>query len=153
MKKLLHMFGAIIATLCIATFFSSSLLTELFGSPAQVATVKSLIVFPGLWLLIPAMIATGASGSAMGRAGKLVQQKQKRMKIVAANGLLILLPCALVLNSLAAAGEFTLTFYLLRVLELLSGAGNLVLMGLNIRDGLKLSGRGKKRQPSTLTGK
>lgn len=153
MKKLLHMFGAVIATLCIATFFSSSLLTELFGSPAQVATVKNLIVFPGLWLLIPAMIVTGASGSAMGRAGKLVQQKQKRMKIVAANGLLILLPCALLLNSLAAAGEFTLTFYLLQALELLCGAGNLVLMGLNIRDGLQLSGRGKNRQPSMLASK
>jgi hypothetical protein len=41
----------------------------------------------------------------------------------------------------AAAGTFNTTFYIVQALELLAGATNLVLMGLNIRDGFKLSGR------------
>jgi len=44
----------------------------------------------------------------------------------------------------AAAGTFDATFYLVQGLELLAGATNLGLMGLNIRDGLRMSGRLRK---------
>jgi len=42
---------------------------------------------------------------------------------------------------LAAAGEFNTAFYAVQALELVAGAANLTLMGMNIRDGLTLSGR------------
>ena len=82
------------------------------------------------------------------RRGRLVEAKQKRMPVIAANGLLVLIPCAVVLNRWAEAGSFDQTFYAVQALELLAGAVNLALMGLNMRDGLKLSrragaGRGK----------
>ena len=51
------------------------------------------------------------------------------------------IPCAVFLNRWASAGTFDSTFYLVQGLELLAGAVNLTLMGLNIRDGLKMSGR------------
>lgn len=62
------------------------------------------------------------------------------MKIVAANGLLVLLPSAFVLASWANAGRFDGAFYALQGLELLAGAANITLLGLNMRDGLRLAG-------------
>jgi hypothetical protein len=63
------------------------------------------------------------------------------MPFIAVNGLLVLIPCAIFLNRWAAAGTLDSTFYLVQGLELLAGAANLTLMGLNIRDGLRMSGR------------
>ena len=59
MPNVAHRIAGILAMLCIATFFVSTLAVELFGSHAAVAQAKSLIVMPGLWILIPAMAATG----------------------------------------------------------------------------------------------
>lgn len=143
MTKQVHLVAGLLATLTIATFFSSTVVVELFGSPEAIAQVKRLIVTPGLWILVPAIAATGGTGFALSksRQGRLVAVKLKRMPFIAANGLLILIPCALFLNSWAAQGLFDGRFYLVQGLELLAGATNLVLMGLNIRDGFRLSGR------------
>lgn len=141
MKRLIHRCAAITATLTIACFFLSSLTAELMGSPEQVAQVKHLIVFPGLFILIPAMALTGATGFAMGHSGKRIDQKKKRMRIAGINGVLVLLPAALYLNHLASAGLFNQTFYLIQALELMAGAINLSLMAMNIRDGLRMSSR------------
>jgi hypothetical protein len=143
MPKRAHFVAGLVALLCIATFFLSTIGVELFGSPAAVAHLKSLIVTPGLWILVPAIAATGGSGLFLGRTrrGRLVDAKKKRMPLIAANGLLVLLPCALLLNHWAAAGSFGAAFYAVQALELAAGALNLTLMGLNMRDGLRLTGR------------
>lgn len=143
MVKFIHKFAAIIATICIATFFLSSLLVEIFGSHEAIATVKRLIVKPGLFILIPAIAITGMAGFAMGkrRKGRLVKAKKKRMPFVAANGVLILIPAAIFLDQWAASGSFNTKFYVLQGVELLAGAINLSLMGLSIRDGMRLSGK------------
>lgn len=127
------------ATLCIATFFLSTIIVELFGSHAAVARLKSLIVTPGLWIMVPLMAAAGGSGVllAKSRKGRLVEAKKRRMPFIAANGLLVLVPCAIVLNRWAAAGSFDTTFYVVRAIELIAGASNLTLMGLNARDGIR----------------
>lgn len=141
MKQLIHRIGAITATLCIFLFFSSTVVVELFGSQKAITTIKSLIVMPGLFILIPAIATTGATGFAMSRgAGTgLIGKKKKRMSFIGANGLLVLLPAAIVLNQWAVAGSFDITFYLLQALELIAGAANLTLMALNIRDGTTLT--------------
>ncbi len=143
MKQLIHRVGAITATLCILIFFTSTIAVELFGSEQAIATVKSLIVMPGLFILIPAIAAAGATGMAMStpKSRGLVGSKRKRMPIIGANGLLILLPAAIVLDQWASAGRFDTTFYLLQSLELLAGGVNLTLMFLNIRDGRKITGK------------
>ena len=96
MPKRAHLIAGILASLCMATFFVSTLLVELFGSPAAVAQLKSLIVTPGLWILIPAIAAAGGSGLFLSksRRGRLVDTKKKRMPFIAANGLLVLVPSA-----------------------------------------------------------
>ena len=63
------------------------------------------------------------------------------MPFIAANGLLVLVPCAIALNRWAAAGTFDSTFYIVQAIELIAGAINFVLMGLNVRDGLRMAGR------------
>lgn len=143
MPKRAHLVAGIFAPLCIAAFFLSTILVELFGSPEAVARLKSLVVAPGLWILIPTLAATGSSGLFLSRSrsGRLVDAKKKRMPFIAANGLLVLVPCAIFLDRWAAAGSFDSTFYRVQAVELFAGAINLTLMGLNARDGLKMSGR------------
>ena len=143
MPKKIHLIAGMLATLTIATFFLSTLGTELFGTHETVAMVKAWIVMPGLFILVPAIAATGGSGMFLSksRQGRLVDAKKKRMPFIAANGLLVMIPCAIVLNRWAAAGTFDTTFYVVQALELLVGAVNLTLMGMNIRDGIKMSGR------------
>ncbi|WP_342595081.1 hypothetical protein AAGT95_21470 [Salinicola lusitanus] len=140
---MLHRLAATLAILCIATFFSATVLVELFGTAASIATVKSLVVWPGLWVLVPAIALTGGSGFALAksRSGKLVRRKKMRMPFIAINGILVLMPCAVFLDRWASAGAFDTAFYLVQGAELLAGATNLVLMGMNMRDGFKMSGR------------
>lgn len=63
------------------------------------------------------------------------------MPIIAANGVLVLLPSAFYLAWLSSQGEFGLLFFSIQAVELVRGAVNLALMSLNLRDGLRLAGR------------
>ena len=146
MTKIIHPVAGALALLTIATFWVSTSLSELFGSTALVVAVKSVIPW-GFLVLIPALIAAGGSGFtlAKGRRGGLVGAKIKRMPIAAANGILILIPSALFLASKAKAGEFDTLFYAVQALELAAGAVNITLLGLNMRDGLKMKGRLRRR--------
>jgi hypothetical protein len=139
----MHLLAGLLAILTITVFFTATLLVELFGSPAAIAGIKQLIVFPGLFILVPAIALAGASGFALSktRSGRLVEAKKRRMPFIAANGLLVLLPAAIFLERWAAQGAFDGRFYLVQAVELLAGAINLLLMGLNMRDGVKLTGR------------
>lgn len=143
MKPLIHRIAAITATLCVATFFSSTLLVELFGSTEAIKMVKSLIVFPGIFILVPAIATTGATGFMMSkqRSGRVCDKKKKRMPFIAINGIFILLPAAYFLNQWAIADQFDSQFYLLQAVEIIAGLTNLVLMTLNILDGRKISPR------------
>ena len=143
MTPILHRLAASVATLCIASFFSATIFVELFGTEESIATLKSLIVWPGLFILVPSIALTGGSGFALAksRSGKLALQKKKRMPLIGANGILVLIPCAVVLDRWASAGTFDTGFYVVQGVELLAGAINLILMGMNMRDGLRMSGR------------
>ncbi|WP_448546559.1 hypothetical protein [Thalassotalea fusca] len=143
MKLLIHRVAAVIATLCIVIFFTATILSELFGTQQMLVTVKQMIVFPGLFILVPAMALTGITGAKLAgkRTGRVIAAKKKRMPLIAFNGLIILMPAAIYLNLLATQGEFNVEFYVIQVLELIAGATNITLMSLNIRDGLKMSGR------------
>lgn len=142
MKTKLHAIAGVIGFLMISVFWTSTAISELFASHMAIAAVKASIL-KGMFILIPAMAIAGGSGMAMGRKRKdaLTGAKKKRMPIIALNGLLILLPAAWFLAGKAAAGEFDSTFYTVQVVELIAGAANLTMMGMNIRDGLKMTGR------------
>jgi hypothetical protein len=146
MKKVIHPIAGALAMLMIVLFWTSTVAVELLGTPAAVMQVKTLIPW-GLLILIPSLAAAGGTGFALGkgRLGSLLQAKRGRMPWIAANGVLILIPAALFLASKAAAGEFDAMFYLVQAAELIAGAINLALLGLNMRDGLRMKGRLRKR--------
>ena len=136
----IHPIAGFVGFLTILCFWVSTLLVELSGNAAAILAVKTGILW-GMIVLVPSLAITGATGFRL--AGPvltgLVRAKQRRMPVIAANGLLILVPCAIVLQRLAADGQYTSMFYALQVLELIAGAVNLTLMGLNIRDGLRMT--------------
>jgi hypothetical protein len=140
MKTALHAACAVLATVLIATFLACTIVAEGLGSDAAVALVKRWIVYPGLLILVPALAVAGGTGFALSRSrrGRLIEAKKKRMPFIAANGLLVLVPCAIVLDLWASAGAFDARFYLVQAVELVAGAINLALMTLNLRDGLRL---------------
>ena len=144
MKTRIHAIAGAIGFLTILTFWSSTVISELFGSHETIAMVKGSIL-TGMFILIPAMAIVGASGASLGsgRTDALVLAKKKRMPIIAANGLLILVPMAFLLEARAMAGQFDTMFYLMQGVELIAGALNLSLMGMNMRDGIRVAGKGK----------
>lgn len=141
MLKIIHPVAGVIAILTIATFWLSTALTELFASHAVVTAVKSAIPW-GFLLLIPALAAAGGSGIMLAKGARtgLIGAKLKRMPFIAANGILVLIPSALFLAFKAKAAEFDAAFYTVQALELMAGATNITLLGLNTRDGLKMKG-------------
>ncbi|MDC8756438.1 hypothetical protein [Janthinobacterium fluminis] len=146
MKAAVHAIAGGAAMLIVATFWTATVLAEVFGSAATVAAVKHAIVY-GIGLLLPCMAATGGSGFALGklRQGRLVAAKSRRMAILAANGVLVMIPAALFLNHKAAAGGYDAVFYAVQAIELIADAIQLTLMGMNARDGFALAG--KLRRP------
>jgi hypothetical protein len=148
MTKIIHPVAGMLAILTIATFWLSTALSELLASEATVIAVKTAIPW-GFLLLIPALAAAGGSGLALakGRRAGLVGAKLKRMPLIAANGIVILIPSALFLAYKARVAEFDTSFYAVQALELAAGAANITLLGLNMRDGLKMKGW-LRRQPA-----
>jgi len=146
MTKLVHPVAGAVALLAIATFWLSTAISELFLSEASVIAVKTAIPW-GFVVLIPALAAVGGSGFALakGRRAGLVGAKIRRMPFIAANGILILVPAALFLACKARHAEFDGVFYAVQALELAAGAANISLLGLNMRDGLKMKGRLRRR--------
>jgi hypothetical protein len=150
MKSRAHAIFGSIAMLCIFMFWTSTLVSELLLSQSEIVTVKGMIL-QAMWILIPAMVATGGSGFSLskGRAGRLVESKKRRMPFIALNGLLVLLPSAIYLHSKAQTGAFDTSFYIVQAVELVAGALNLWLLSQNMYDGLKLAGRLRPKKAKT----
>ena len=150
MKPIIHAAAGVVAMLTVLTFWTSTAISEAFLSQELVAAVKHAVLY-GMLVLIPAMVATGASGFALGknRKGRLVERKQWRMRIIAMNGLLIMLPAAFFLDGKASVGEFDTPFYVVQAIELMVGVVQLTLMGKNFRDGLRLSSRLRPAQTAS----
>lgn len=154
MKTRIHAVAGGIALLMIVLFWSSTVLSELLGSHETIATVKGLIL-KGMFILIPAMAIAGGSGNflAGNRSEQALMAKKKRMLKIAAIGILIMIPMAFLLERKASAGDFGTMFFVLQGVELIGGATNIFLMSLNIRDGLRLTGRNAASDKVRLLGR
>ncbi|WP_440889443.1 hypothetical protein [Vibrio sp. WZ-1] len=154
MKKklsLLHRISSISAYLLIMSFFTSTVLVELFGDQHAILAVK-IYIFYAIWAVVPLMATAGITGAKMApnaTKGPLAAKK-KRMPFVAMNGVLVLIPAAIYLQSLAASGQFDTTFYIVQIVELIAGFTNLTLMTLNIRDARALKRPRKVTKPSVM---
>ncbi|MXP10231.1 hypothetical protein [Pseudoblastomonas halimionae] len=139
MLKTIHPLAGALALFLIASFWLSTVVVELVGTPEQVASLKMAIPWFFL-LLVPAMVAAGGSGQrlAAGWRNPRVDAKRKRMVVIACNGVLVLMPSAIFLALKAGEGAFDRSFYVVQTIELIAGAVNIVLLGLNMRDGLRM---------------
>jgi len=148
MKSKLHAVAGGIAMLTISTFWVTTLWSEFFGTTEQIIMVKTAVLY-GMLLLIPTMATVGGSGFSLGKGwrGKQISAKRLRMKVIGANGILILVPSAFFLAYRAQVLDFDGWFYAVQTLEILAGATNLILLGLNMRDGIALANRCKKVPP------
>ena len=140
MLSRIHPIAGIVGLTTIATFWLSTAITEISGSKHAITAVKQTIPW-GLPLLVLALALTGASGLRLAGPSRqpLILDKKHRMPFIAGNGLLILIPSAITLAILAGHAHFGIAFYCVQALELTAGAINIVLMSLNIRDGLRLA--------------
>lgn len=152
MKPVVHAIAGTTAMLAIATFWVSTLVSELWLDAAAIAAVKHSIVVYGLVVLVLAMAATGGSGFALvkARTGRLLALKKRRMPLIVLNGVVVMIPAAIFLNHQAGVGAFDGLFYTVQVIELAGGVVQMALMGLNFRDGLALAAR--RRSPPSDTG-
>ncbi len=69
------------------------------------------------------------------------------MKVIGPLGLFVLAPAAWFLAGKAQAVQFDATFYIVQTLEIICGAINLILLSLNLRDGLTLAAS-RRRVPA-----
>ena len=129
-----HLVAAVGAVAVIVTFLTSSAVTELIGTPGEVRLLRH-----GIMLGLPALIGCLATAALTGRRlggqsrAPVVRRKQRRMQLIAAAGLVVLIPCAVVLNYRAMGA--------LEFVELAAGGLNLALLVLNFRDGRALARR------------
>ncbi len=142
MGRTLHAVAGGVALAAIASFWTMTVAAEIHGDPALIARAKAAVL-AGMAVLVPALMATGASGVSLAKRwrGDAVEAKKRRMAIAAANGLLVLAPSAVLLALWSAAGRFDGWFVAVQGLELAAGAANGVLIGLNMRDGLRMRRR------------
>jgi hypothetical protein len=145
MKKIVHPISGALALLTITTFWLATVASEIWGSTAMIVAVKSAIPW-GFLVLVPCLALAGGTGVSLSKGARagLAGRKLRRMPFIAANGLLVLIPSALVLAMWARAGRFDTGFYLVQALELIAGAINITLLTRNMRDGLRMTGRLRK---------
>lgn len=140
----IHLSATVIATLTIAFFFVSSATAEIIGDETIIKDVKEVILF-SLPVMIVTMPVLGITGNKLANNSKspIVEGKMRRMKLIAANGLVLtLLACLLYYRSHYVAIDSV--FLKMQLGELAFGFVNLFLIGMNIKGGLQLSGRLKK---------
>lgn len=151
MKTFIHAIAGTLALITLVTFWTSSIFVEIFGSTQNIASIKTGILY-GLIILIPTLMITGGSGFflAGGRKARILEDKKKRMKIIAFNGVIFLFPSALFLAFRAQAFNLDTWFYGVQAVELIAGLTNISLLFMNMKAGIKLS-RNHRNVHSKLT--
>jgi CDGSH-type Zn-finger protein len=142
MKKTFHAIAGVIGFICVTIFVASTIFSYLSGDIGSIAATKANI-FKWMFLLILALLLAGGTGvSLLGKRTEiLATTKQKRGPISFMTSLLVLLPCTYFLSRWAATGTLDTWYYVVQAIELLASALVITMIGLNIRDGMALTGR------------
>ena len=150
-STLVHAGAGTLALLLVTAFWLTTIISELTGDATVILIAKTVIAF-ALPLLVAALITAGVSGFRLGgkSTARRIVAKRRRMPVIALNGMLILVPSALFLLWKAEAGAFDTAFVAVQGLELAAGALNIVLLGLNFRDGRAMTA-GRRRVAARAT--
>ena len=147
-----HAASGALALLTISAFWSSAIYAELALGHSGIAKVRIAIAY-ALPLLVALLATAGATGDRLAGRTKapIVLAKLRRMKLAAANGLLVLVPSAVFPAVKARAEEFDGWFSTVQTVELVAGAANIALLALNMRAGMAMrSRRLAKRRPGPV---
>lgn len=138
---IIHITATIKAACTIALFFLSSLIAELMSDEEIIRTVKASIFYslPVLFFSMPTLAISGRKLAGHSQHPDILK-KMARMKLMVFNGI-ILIALASFLYYYSNYYAIDSTFLYAQIVELILGFTNLLLIGLNIQDGLKLSGR------------
>ena len=148
-----HATAATLGLVFIATFFISTVIAEIGGDRAMIVRVKTGIFYT-VFALVPIMATAGLLGRRLAGTSQepIIKRKMRRMQLVTMNAVVVLIPCVVVLYWLASHGRFGWQFFAVQAVELLAGAVNVVLPGLNLRDGLRLRA-GRTDHPAAANNK
>ena len=148
MIKTIHPLAGALALLTIAAFWPSTAFAELFASEATVIIVKTAIPWSFL-ALIPALMVAGGSGLYAGgkAAWRYHRYEDQAHAADCSQRHFDPDPLGAIPRTKVSAGEFDTGFYVAQAIELAAGAANIALLGLNMRDGLKMKGR-LRRKPA-----
>lgn len=149
----IHVAAAAGAIAVITAFLLSSGVTELIGGAGDIRVLRQAILL-GLPLLIACLGTAGLTGHRLagGSRSAIVRRKQRRLQAAAAAGLLVLVPCALILNHLATAPATGGAFTALEITESVFGTINLSLLALNFRDGRRMTRHRRTARPERPAG-
>ncbi|MCV2882184.1 hypothetical protein [Actibacterium sp. XHP0104] len=138
----LHPIAGVIGLLTIMTFWGATVATKIWGNPEATLWVKQAIPW-GFLLLVPALIFAALSGRHLSRGwrGRMIERKRRLMPLIAANGVLVLMPLAFYLAAKAGQGAFDPWYHRAQWAELLAGAVNIALLITMARTGRKISRR------------
>ena len=140
-KGTTHAIAGVLGLVCISSSIAATVVSGLIGAEA-IALAKNSI-FTGMFVLILALLAAGASGVGLlgTRTERLALRKQKRGPVGFMTSLFVLLPASFFLSKWAAAQDFDGWYYGLQTIEIAASSVVFAMVGLNIRDGLALRGR------------
>jgi hypothetical protein len=141
-----HGIAGVVAILIICIFITATLYVEVFGDADMILQVKRKIALPGIEILVFFMLMAGGTGRSLAKAfnGRIVAIKLRRMRVVAFNGMFILIPCAFMLSRWAEVDPYSARFYGVQIIEILAGSVNLVMLILNMKDGIRLKTRSSR---------
>ena len=113
MKRNVHAVAGVFAFLFIAMFWTSTVVAELFLDHSAATSVKVAITYAFI-AFVPCMAITGATGFAMGGKSTfpILVAKRRRMPIIGANGLLVLIPAAIFLSRGSSISTGVICFWM-----------------------------------------
>ncbi|HET6358913.1 hypothetical protein [Streptomyces sp.] len=156
MKSRAHAAAGVLAFVLITLFATVSVVAEILGDQDTLALAKT-INLQAMPAFVGSMAVAVISGHSLATARQQLSQAQRHAPLVwrkwrrtaaaAAFGL-PLVPCALILRSLAAIRDFGTLFVAVQAVELLVSAVIITILGLNVRDGRLLSASRRSRTGS-----
>ena len=140
MKTLYHAAAGISSLTCLLIFLVVTINVEYSYSTSEMIAAQG-VMLQTMWVYIPLIFTAGGIGYILSKERKeeIVQVKKRRMVTIIAVSLFILMPC---IYALANAARYEIEgpiFSGIEILEVLSLILLIVLLGLNARDGARLT--------------
>ena len=140
MKTLYHAAAGISSLTCLLIFLVATINVEYSYSAPEMIAAQG-VMLQTMWVYIPLIFTAGGIGYILSKERKerIVQVKKRRMVIIIAVSLFILMPCIYTLANAARYEIAGTIFSRIEILEVLSLILLIALLGLNARDGARLT--------------